>query len=109
MERCLRRCRRPHRAAESTVSIKVEDHGWKRKAGNAGTYVRTDGKCDALVRIDGEIWRSFVYYDGELVDQGEWDGRGAAFRNARGAMKRAFVLRAPCNAEAEREELDDEQ
>ncbi len=60
----------------------------------SGCYKRTEGQIDALVLQDGEIWRSHVYVAGELVDQGEWDGRGVALRNARGAMRRARSLRA---------------
>jgi hypothetical protein len=80
---------------------------WKR-AGE-GKYARTDGAIDALVIQDGELWRSYVHVDGEIVDQGEWDGRGQAFRNAYGAMKRAKSLRAPLGEAARLEEEDDNE
>lgn len=59
-----------------------------------GCYKRSDGPFDAVVLQEGEIWRSYVYFNGEEVDRGEWDGRGVAMRNARGAMKRARALRS---------------
>lgn len=61
---------------------------WEKR--ETGKYVCKEGRFDAIVRLDGELWKSFVYLDGTELDRGEWDGRTAAFRNARGAIKRAI-------------------
>ena len=74
-----------------------------------GKYVRRLGECDAVVVQNGELWESFVYYQGQLVDRGEWDGRAIALRNASGAMKRAHALRNPLKDAKRREEEDEEE
>jgi hypothetical protein len=72
----------------------------------SGVYGCTDGKFNATVALVGELWINTVYYEGEIIDKGEWDGRGAAFRNTRRAMRNGVLLRNPIQT-AEEEEDDD--
>lgn len=62
----------------------------------------------AVVLQDGERWISRVYFDGEEVDRGEWDGRAIALNNARGAMKRAVMVRTTGHLEHREEEEEDD-
>lgn len=81
---------------------------WRQRS--MGVYLKRDGECDAIVCLDGEIWRSTVCYAGLTVDKGEWDSRSVAMRNADGAIRRAKKLRDPCRIprsdEDDEEELD---
>lgn len=81
---------------------------WKRFGD--GSYGRRDGDAEGIVILDGELWVSTVFWLGELVDRGEWDGRGTAFRNAVSAMRRARALRNPTETASkdERTEAEDE-
>ena len=72
-----------------------------------GFYQYTEGLYDAIVKQDGELWRSYVYYAGQLIDQGEWDGRGTALRKAISAVDRGKALRSPGIISEEEEEEDD--
>lgn len=78
---------------------------WRREN---GVYVKADGKCKAMVMLEGEIWRTYVYFEGAIIDQGEWDSRGVALRNADGAIRRARKLRDPCRAIKEEDEDEEE-
>lgn len=73
-----------------------------------GRYVRREDNVLAIVYLVGELWRSFVYYEGEIVDQGEWDGRSTAFKNAVSGMRRARDLRAPLMMAARFERDEDD-
>lgn len=79
-----------------------------------GLYMREEpvmnGKhvVRAVVMQDGEFWISRVYFDGEQIDLGEWDGRGVALTNARGAMKRAVMVRTTGHLERRDEEEEEE-
>ena len=83
-----------------------EDTGWQHAG--LGKWTRRVDVIDAVVVLDGEIWRSFVYYDGVEVDRAECDSRTVAIRNAWGAIKRARSLRTTSVVEAKREQEDDD-
>lgn len=84
--------------------------GWEKWAD--GIYKYRTEHCDALVRQVGELWCTNVYYDGTLVDYGEWDGRGQAMRHVRVCAKHAVRMRSPLTlakkADQEEDEDDDE-
>lgn len=79
-----------------------------------GVYEKVDGVCRASVVQEGELWKTLVSYGGNLVDTGTWDGRGAAFRCADGAIERAKTFFDPLaklnkvEIDADEDEGDDE-
>lgn len=72
--------------------------GWtKRSKGEHNTYLyRLDEHAEGVTMIDGELWTTWAYWDGELVDFGQWESRDTAFRMVERACKAAVRLRSPC-------------
>jgi len=55
----------------------------------------------ALVALEGELWKTRVYWGLVEVDRGEWDSRSVALRNAWAAVRRARELRNPTRVKEE--------
>lgn len=79
------------------TEIKPTRCGWSTPSkGKPGTYLyRLDEHAEGVTMLEGEWWTTWAYYDGELVDFGQWESRDTAFRMVERACKYAMRLRSP--------------
>jgi hypothetical protein len=83
--------------------------GWSHV--KIGLYRYEDEKHSACVRLEGELWKTEVFFKGtdglEAVNYDEWESRYLAMVNARRSMKHSLRLRSPI-AVIEKRDRDDE-